>query len=157
MAYQSQINTEFGLSADASADQALSAIAAKFKDAKTEAHAAGSEDEHKRIFAILDSEAAQRRPGAAQALARKAGVDATLAADILTALPEEHPAMDPAQAQAAEAARAAGGRSPSAFEQHMAALGNPPIGADQDTRRDPEADATALWDRVAARYAPAKH
>ncbi|MCK7579301.1 MAG: S49 family peptidase [Chromatiales bacterium] len=101
---------------------------------------AGADTERTRIFAIIDSEAAAKRPQAALALARKPAIDAETAADVLAALPEEGMTLDTVEPKTGA----------SAFERHMAALGNPPVGTDDDP--SPDADARQLWGQIVARY-----
>lgn len=97
----------------------------------------GAEAERQRIFAILDSAAAQDHPQAALALARKPQIDAQTASEVLAALPAEILTLEATE-------------HPSTFERHMAALGNPRLGLDDDP--DPGHEARALWDHIVARY-----
>lgn len=106
-------------------------------DAATQA---GAEAERTRIFAIIDSEAAAKRPQAALALARKPAIDAATAADVLAALPEEGMTLETVELKPGA----------SLFERHMAALGNPPVGTDDDP--NPGTEARQLWGQIVARY-----
>ncbi|WP_200376036.1 S49 family peptidase [Thiocystis violacea] len=102
------------------------------------AHKLGAEAERTRIFAILDSAAAQERPQAALALARKGAIDSATAADVLASLPTEFATLE--------------ATAPTSFERHMASLQNPRLAPDGD-ETDPDLAASAAWATVVARYA----
>lgn len=84
------------------------------------------EAERARLLGILELPEARERQAAALALAKTPGMTPEAAAAVLAAVPVPKPA---------------GGLS--AFEKHMAALGNPPIGDDDDSR--PPAPDPAAW------------
>ncbi|MEA3641290.1 MAG: S49 family peptidase [Lamprobacter sp.] len=150
MTYQADVNAALGLPAEASAEQATAAIqasSAKLTTATEDGKAAGAAAERERTALIL--EALTEHPHATETA--HAAIAAGLSFDQAQAMIKAVPAPTPS------ANDANGTNGPSAFEQHMAAIGNPPISPDQDTRSDPDAEATALWDRIATRYAPAKH
>lgn len=135
MTYQTQVNTALGLPADASADQALEAIKTNEREidrtAKQLGTEAGAKAERERTSLIL--EALNEHPHATDTAhaAIAAGLSFEQAQAMIKAIPA------PLQTTLEQT-------GPSAFEQHMAALGNPKISPDQDLSGD-KFDAKQFW------------
>lgn len=106
---------------DSMSDKDMAAeLAAATASARAEGHAeglaAGQDAERERISAILNHEAAEKRPATAMKLAMKAGMSVELAADLLADLPEE--------------VSGESGNSGALFENAMKNSENPNVGPD---------------------------
>jgi len=131
MTYQADMNAALGLPADASADEAMTALNAKTAATQTALdakHAEGAQAERERTSLILET--LSEHPHATET------AHAAIAAGLSF---EQAQAMIQAAPKAAQAAAGA-----SEFEKHMNALGNPAITPDQDVSGD-KFDAKQFW------------
>ena len=152
MAYQDQVNTALGLPADASADQAISAITEQLNIAKAESYGegetAGSNTERARVSDIL--EAAAGKPYADKTA--RTAIAKGLAADTATAMIDCLDAPPPAADTGAAAnALAQANAERDAFRSAWTAdAGQQAPNADSATgqpdAQDPEAAHKAAWE-----------
>lgn len=102
------------------------------------AQQAGADAERARIFAILDADAAKERPKAALTLARQPAISAATAVELLAGLPTE-------------TAPAASGNE---FARAMAAIGNPHLRPDDESRA---AAPSAAWNTIITKLNARSH
>ena len=114
------------------------ANAEQMTEARAEGLKAGAEAERTRIFAILNADEAQGRFAQAKVMAEQ-GMTAEAAIAVLATLPRQEPSATARDGGSAGTA----GASVSAFEAHMARLGNPDVDPDAEVPNEDIAAASS--------------